>query len=786
MNPWRGFYSQLGIDETLEQPSPYQLLGLERGDCSAEIVDAALESRRQLLRKQVRSPQMLPLLLQFEKQQLEPAAAVLRDSARRREYDAKPDIEAPQPEDDAQRVRRLVVEARAAILAAVDKRGALAAEKRDDLARRLLALGIPRCDVPTLLARIPQPNDQSHTTAQKRRAAFKKQVQAMFPEGYAGDSHWDRLIALGKVDGLEEQTARQVLEECLGEPRLPRLPALRIDVPEKSDPDSLPILPADLARSRARKRRTANNRLAAVGIPLVGIAAFLAILYAFGDERTPEARSAVPPPIETPTDVPPAIPQPSSTPIYTPAAPPSPIEQEAAADEIATDNELTIDPQSDFTEQIRAAFGPADSADQLLADTAIALLAACERLASMNDSPQRWPNDLAAALGAADRVTDLAERISFRPVQAADLNQATIAIDLEQTAHDLASSDAVCYQAVEKLRQAAMPEATDLLLSALEQRCTDLSTRGRGMTSRILRALLTIEDPRIPRDLAQLIARSRPFAAHQIVQTLAAGSGVRLAAGSEGLLALANNAHDRLVSQRWWTSQLSGGRAAQWGRQTRTPGAALGLQAIVTNLGPAPGEPNLDSTPAAWEPDQTPLKLLGLNAHLSAAMAELLRNVEATGEPSGLPTGVIFRSRNVGTDFASSLDEVCTELELLIRTEAPASPQAAALDLRRAERHARLAACRTVLQRIAVNMDAAGELLELLAQARDRTGRLAEPLAQLADDRRQAQREADDVLQEIRAAACHNLHLCDVLARQKAAESRVAQRPDDGRVRHAG
>jgi len=85
MIEWSFFYKVLDIPEAVTEPTYYQLLGIDPRMCTAELV-APLEERRKRLRHNIPGPQFVPLVLRFEKQQLEVAAAVLSDDGTRRQY----------------------------------------------------------------------------------------------------------------------------------------------------------------------------------------------------------------------------------------------------------------------------------------------------------------------------------------------------------------------------------------------------------------------------------------------------------------------------------------------------------------------------------------------------------------------------------------------------------------------------------------------------------------------------------------------------------------------------
>jgi hypothetical protein len=148
------FYKMLDIPEDRTEPTFYDLLGLQADACSAERVDHMLHIQKRRLRQNIPSPQLIPLILSFEKNTLEPAAAVLRDPRTRQTYNSTLRQQANQKE----RARRhLVGQARDAVHSLLNPDKTLDDSKRPILAATLRALGIEEIRIHSLIKRLPRP-----------------------------------------------------------------------------------------------------------------------------------------------------------------------------------------------------------------------------------------------------------------------------------------------------------------------------------------------------------------------------------------------------------------------------------------------------------------------------------------------------------------------------------------------------------------------------------------------------------------------------------------------------
>ena len=73
---WTIFYRILDIPDEITAPNYYQLLGVEPGVCTSELVMQSLNERKKRLRQNIPGPHFIPLVLKFEQENLDPSTSV--------------------------------------------------------------------------------------------------------------------------------------------------------------------------------------------------------------------------------------------------------------------------------------------------------------------------------------------------------------------------------------------------------------------------------------------------------------------------------------------------------------------------------------------------------------------------------------------------------------------------------------------------------------------------------------------------------------------------------------
>ncbi len=660
MITWQTFYRLLGIPEAVTDPTYYQLLGVQADRCDCQAVRSALEHQLSLLRGNVPGPQFIPLIMIFEKDCLRVAADTLSDPDKRRRYDEMLADGGGNREFAAARQEELDVlvrEARQRIYQALNDDGTLSDDRRPALGESLHAVGVPRCDIPTLLGRIPKPS----------------------------------------------------------------------------------LLPGDTVRIVALDNEGVRNRGRSMmawsfAVPLAAVLLFI-IVYATFNSSGPAQVAA-----EQFGEVTETLPTPEK--VY--PKPTAASEHKQPATSIVSADEL------------RRVHAASNQYDNVLADLAVTMLACCDRSARFVSGSKAWDGQLRKVLKDGNSVIHLADRISFRPVMPIVIERHAPPMDVDVMRKEVNFPGPAAYVAIERLRTADTSESADVLISALRSYARSSTYADRFTTCRILRALGSMSGPDIPHELAKLITTGSSFVSYQVVRTLAASTGIGLDGKSPGNLSLRNNARARRECQQWWQGRLS---------QSSTPDMArrrglLNLRPFISRFGElGPAEDEMPTLPA-WNADNTKCKLIALSAHYAAITADQLSRFtwgksDSVNEKSPRDySAVIFTGHDVGEQLLEALKATVDELRRIAESH-PNNVSVTELAAIEAERMARSLACDTVLQRAAVNIDSAGNLLALIvstSQGDADTGAVLHKRHQV-----------DNVLHEMRESAYCNVQLWDML-----------------------
>ncbi len=201
------FYKLLGIPESVAEPTAYHLLKLDPRMITEALVDGALRQRKARLRQNIPGPQFIPIVSLIE-QELDKAAAVLRDPARREEYNARLLRESRKKRltQDSQKRAKLVEACRQTVRSMVDADGCLPDEKRGELASRLDSLGLPDDQVRYVLDHIPRPDHGEAAASAEQRRRIRDEAREFFVA--AIDLEVDR----GLLDGPSERKLMKMAE----------------------------------------------------------------------------------------------------------------------------------------------------------------------------------------------------------------------------------------------------------------------------------------------------------------------------------------------------------------------------------------------------------------------------------------------------------------------------------------------------------------------------------------------------------------------------------------------
>ena len=410
--------------------------------------------------------------------------------------------------------------------------------------------------------------------------------------------------------------------------------------------------------------------------------------------------------------------------------------------------------------------------EELLADLALTMLACRDRAVAFVQRAEFTSTELRDALGADKRVEFFAGKVTVAQTTSATTltRSGPTASRLLQLRKELQSSDrAVRYAAVEALRLASSPEATELLLQRLEHAARlsvaelGRSFEGVPLASRILRAVSGMSDPEVPRRLIRVLARSgNNVLAFQIGQTLEVMFESRIGKGPyhqvadsyrdlRSLTRRQLGTEERRASAKAWSATLKRVESYE-ARQGSKPGTGRG-----TGTGAlAPAVPQ-----RSQQPKQTKQRLLIATVHYAKQMADVL---DACTWPAPNPSvaarlsmaGSITTPKNINAELSRSLDRTVDRLAALVNAR-PKTRQSSSKLLRvQQSRRARTLASRTALQRMVVDLDAATSLLELLASSLARKGETKEELGTVSDERIKASRSATGILEEARESSFFN------------------------------
>ncbi|MBM4042026.1 MAG: hypothetical protein FJ290_26320 [Planctomycetes bacterium] len=437
------------------------------------------------------------------------------------------------------------------------------------------------------------------------------------------------------------------------------------------------------------------------------------------------------------------------------------------------------------SDDVRRAYSTTNRVEDLLADTAMTLLAWWDRAAQFAQGSDHCLTELSRVLSAADRATAVADKVTLPPAPAvpAPVAQAPVSLD-ELKAMLQGKSTGGRYWAIERLRRADTAAAADLLLAELDKRARDGSAAISGVpaTSRILRALSQMNIPEIPKKLSAILRSCRTteneVVAYLVAKALYAtlkeqlGTYFTYVSSNDSSLVLRRgfsrddfqrcvtaweSAVERLEERASVLQSLLRTRACG-GWIPRAPGPMPPRPAPVPRP-PAPAEP------PAWEPDPTRLKLLAAATRYASQAAESLKDFKwgARGAPpmGSHASANITAPADLATEVAAALDRLLAQLARLAREHVSHGAHRTKLDVIEAEAKARVLASDTTLQQAVVRLDAAVALLELLVQECGPSDDVKDRVAKA----RQAHVAAAPATaaQELRASAFHGLVLWDLL-----------------------
>ena len=419
---------------------------------------------------------------------------------------------------------------------------------------------------------------------------------------------------------------------------------------------------------------------------------------------------------------------------------------------------------SALARKVRSTWSKRPDTSEALTNTATALLACADQTARLAIGSKRLANELLTLLNRDTpderaawliRRVRLAERMAGAGAEAAGGDSPLDTKLAEQLKHELRSPvPGVRDRAIEQLRVLDDAAAMEMIL----ERLTDLM-RSTGpdlpTMNRLLRALETMSDGRVPTRLAALIAPARSnYVAHRIVTTLLEGTGyVGNPNAVRYQLPMSHNSRQRSISAGLWQSLAV---SCAWG-PNRMPGGVAG------SIGPPP----------AWQPDPTVEKLLALTVYYSRLSGQLLQTYKPAGdgdapEPPALdPSEILLPAGPRDEELLEAIDLLVGQLTRLARAHGNGRDFAVKLDMIALAAQARRLACDTALQSAAVGLETAGKVLEILVLAGSSEATTAEAVEAARQQRAAAVIEAENVLVEMREHGYYNLVLLELLPKEE-------------------
>lgn len=634
-----------------------------------------------------------------------------------------------------------------------------------------------------------QRGDPADDQIQAHRARFEKRVHKQCPNGKATERDWKRLVALAAVDGLTPEAAETILASLLGAPVSPRGKTTGV----KRGP----------SRKMRRAKRLKAKRQSSAAPIVIAIFAIAAIAVAWTflkdakEDREAEAalleQRRQRAPAVADDDKPDAAPATSTETKPSPQADAaSPADGDGQSPEEATPPKRSAGAQTAPTGRIRGAivtpalqksFTPGSDRDGVLADTAVLLYATATEINHIRRGLALDAQALLSALAPMRSIAGLTKNYQLTTVKEASSSQdaGKRAARIAETVSLLTRSagrTAEHYHAIQALLEADRTMAQEAFLKAMvelagESRPADTEAK---TISRLLRVLCALPDPSIPRQLAPLISKTdSEWTAFTISRALLKGIE-RETWGAT--FAGVDPRHPRLNLTYANDKRARANTAFEWKMKLNRR----------TTFAPQDGGGPTDANPAAaesWQTSPTPIKLVGaLLFQVRNCVRELDGLAWGKTEPERdavpqAPAGVEYLSASGPRQIDQELSRYVKQVERLVgaspalTSRKGSNKDAAGLRLESEmivlEQGARMALCRTFLQRQSVRLQTAARLLEVLLLAGDADGKAAPKVAALRRSRRQGLANPRNVLTELRANAASNLACWELLTQRTTA-----------------
>ena len=872
MLQWAVFYKILEVPDSVEEPTAYQLLGIEPGrPYAAQEVDHSLQQTKSRLRHRLPSPQFIPLLAAFEIE-LDKAAQLVATPSAQKSYDRqlKHNARRSAKEGRAKEKRKeLVAATRKAINVALNTDGTLDDERRLLLAEELAEIGLGDQVVESLLERIPVPiKSQQHAITLFCDAARATLTQSSLT---AEDETF--LIKLGEKFHLSARQIQMLIDRLLQEEGVKRdgAPVL---IKEQGSAPQVPRLKDKLSRKKFAasalqdlsvrrdpitltvERQPKSHPFFRVVLPILSVIIFTGSVYFYAElnapkvtpigttvpRSMPQVNELDPDPSQSPNlqldTVAPVISQrekviapiiaekynkiadeasakslvrqldaPSQIgsyaaslryPQFSPRQKPLIIDASSVPElngrksEFLAGSEVQMELGTIAQEIISRMHHSSAPAEVLLGDMVVAAVACAKQTARLTNSPLGQFIDLDKLLNKRDRLRLLKEYIYIVPMPKFLSPDSKEGLPLSPNDRDdfrkhLASVDpAMVYHAIDTLgrrARAGAAGACELLVQTANERAAVATDKTEFLPLwRIVRQLQQLDDPQVAGYLADLITTSRqPAFAHRLCCLLRDAIDPELAVPSPGLPPLKNSPPERYKASQFWR-EVGQRDNFEW---TPLP--------VMTSV----------SESSAWEPDWNAIRLLAvLEYHLSLLVKHIRDDEQIPDSPSDidgsdrstpavdlterqrtLMKSLKEQARAERLDLQRSsqmrippivpthilprlqrtLHDLVWELNRLVLKQPDGLQYAADIDDILFRRSARKVDAKTRLQKVAIDLDTASIMLELVALASASKSMAAPVVELLRHERAMVYLQTPNVIVELRRSLLHQLVLWELI-----------------------
>ncbi len=767
MIDWNAFYKAIGIAENILDPSYYHILDLDVKDCDRLKVERALTDKKRQLRQSIPSPEFIAPMLLFEKEVLQKAAEVLGDDTQRAAYNEQLMTRQREIESKNFKKQKLIADVRDAIAEAVDEKGMLGGVERYLLEEKLRLLEVQEHNIKQILARIPEPSDTPVFDQQRLLMFFAGAVQLSINNQTLGALEEKNLMQLAQRLGLDDMQARLIIDQQLAQLtarregvkqggvsdiilerpiRLEEPPVTEKQEPviKKSErPKTVVLPPEDIEEAVEKMQRVTVEKVLQFVVPIFAIAVFIATVFflnAMNQKRNavPDSQALLPAvkPKE-PVDKPAVEKQTSATKVKkTQQQPRKNDNQKVAKPEVPQITELAGDL---YTYQLCESD---TSADAMLADSAVLMMAVCERAFDFKGLPGKYSRDLkemtSDTKNRIDNVLALADELGGK-VDIDDMKEEIVLLRLDELKRILHSDrEQDRHYAIGRLALIRHPQAYEIALEALEDK--SISDKSRTVINGLLAVCAQSGSPGVAHKLAEMMERAGRPKAFQIEMTLMNMTGI--VPMGRGVLALKNTLQQRRDASAWWQSQVwswQGGNSNGESDVRRHPfEKTLELAAIVATLTRQAAATLSDES---FADDETYIRRLRLKYGFDCPDIDQLKHSPAAA-----------------TGFLADV------IEQLTRQHAP---DAVKTDTAALNRKVHLLLSDSDVQTAVVNLSAVIDCLGTLAEAEDVKGQYR----QLASDLRQSfqaeMESSEDDWSEFRTACYHAVRHWDLLLQIK-------------------